>query len=131
MDWIYLQLQFQGFGLLAQLIALWYDFDKNHKKEMDENKYHGEASFSQMFVRYLGGRKYETYKTFVYVLIGTLTLHIPIVYQNLTQLLPSFPYASPDIIIIVLIGLFVFMGKALFLKKVNAVKRQKFSRRNK
>src|SRR5574343_152531 len=80
-DWLLKQIGFQLYGILIQVIVLVYYFKKNHEQEMLEKKYNGEATFSTMISRFVKGRQVEIFYIAIVTAIGTLGLHIPIVYD--------------------------------------------------
>jgi len=131
MEWLILQIQFQGIGILFQFLALWYDFELYHKKEMKEKKFNGSASFSVMFKRYFKGRHFETVQTAIYVFVITVLLHIDIIFNNLKEIVSLTGFSadvSPELILMIIIALFVFVGKAYFLNKMNKIRKDKFRR---
>lgn len=102
-DWLLKQIGFQLYGILIQVIVLVYYFKKNHEQEMLEKKYNGEATFSTMISRFVKGRQVEIFYIAFVTAIGTLGLHIPIVYDNipkifvlLNQFIPSIPLIEID-----------------------------------
>jgi hypothetical protein len=137
MEWLIKQAGFQAYGILIQAIALVYYFKKNHEQEMLEKKYNGNATFSTMIQRFIKGRKVEIIYIFAMTAIGTLVIHIPIVYDNIpqifvlaNQLIPAIPLIEidssyVDAMIIILITYYNWKSKIdLMVKNDNSPEKQ-------
>lgn len=129
---IFDQAVYQLIGILFQALALVFDFQMFHKKEMNEKKFNGSASFTTLFKRYFKGRRFESENTFYMVLLITLSVHIMSVVMDLNDILKLLNIDKDyDIgtIIITTLSAFVFGGKMVFLRFMNKKRAELFGRK--
>lgn len=124
--------EFQILAFVVQIIALFVNFNKYHKKGIAEKskkfKDNKNATALELFMHFWNGRKVETIIAAIIIFLVGLVVYLPMTYSLITELTKLTSSVingveiSTDLFIISNMIIFVFFGKLWFLKKFDDMK---------